>query len=135
MEAEKNRPDSLTLNQRLKKWARALKREVIVMYFVMRHPDTPTYIKVCAAVIVGYALSPIDLIPDFVPVLGYLDEVILLPLAILLLIRLIPANLLAVCRKLAEANPSFAPGKNWLAAYVIVSIWAAVLYYFFVIGF
>lgn len=134
MEAENSKSDSLTLNQRLKKWARALKREVTVVYFVMRHPDTPIYVKVCAAIIVGYALSPIDLIPDFVPVLGYVDEIILLPLAILLLIRLIPANLLAACRQEAEANPSFAPGKNWLAAYVIVSIWAGVLYYFFVIG-
>mgnify|MGYP000952634681 CR=1 FL=1 len=128
MEEEKGKQSELTLHQRLKQWARKLKNEVIAMYFVWKHPKTPLYAKVCAAVIVGYALSPIDLIPDFVPVLGYLDEVILLPLGIALVIRIIPANILEACREQARTNPPAAKPKIWIAAYVIVMLWLMALY-------
>ena len=83
-----------TLRQR----ARAIKRDTLALYLAARHPDTPWYAKALAVLIVGYALSPIDLIPDFIPVLGYLDDVILLPAGIFLCIRLIPAHVLDDCR-------------------------------------
>jgi uncharacterized membrane protein YkvA (DUF1232 family) len=118
----------LTLGQKLKQWARKLKNEVIVIYFVMKHKETPPYVKVLAAVIVGYALSPIDLIPDFVPVFGYLDDAILLPLCIALLIKIIPAEIMEQCRIEAENNPPAVKPEMWAAAYVIIIIWLIVLY-------
>jgi len=128
MGLEKVKKPELTLRQRLKEWARKLKNEVIAMYFVMKHPETPMYAKVFAAIVVGYALSPIDLIPDFVPILGYMDDLILLPLGISLVIRMIPTNLLAVCREKARKNPPATKPKIWIAAYVIVMLWLMILY-------
>ena len=78
------------LLQRLKDWTRAIKRDVHALYLAARDPRTPWFAKAFALAIAAYALSPIDLIPDFIPVLGYLDEVILLPLAIAFAIRLVP---------------------------------------------
>ena len=76
--------------ERLRQWARAVKRDVLVLYLAARDPRVPWYAKVVAACVVAYALSPIDLIPDFIPVLGYLDDVIIVPLGIILAMRLIP---------------------------------------------
>ncbi|MDU4959049.1 MAG: YkvA family protein [Sporomusaceae bacterium] len=127
MRQEKAR-QSLPLNRRLEQWARKLKNEVIAMYFVIKHPATPLYIKILAAIIVGYALSPIDLIPDFVPILGYVDDVIILPLAIAIVIKTIPPLILESCREAARTNPPAAKPKIWLAAYVIVMLWLAAFY-------
>ncbi|MBC8051661.1 MAG: DUF1232 domain-containing protein [Sphingobacteriaceae bacterium] len=128
MEQEKSKEQELTLNQWLKQWARKIKRDIITMYFALKHPQTPLYAKIFAAIIVGYALSPIDLIPDFIPVLGYLDDVILLPLGIALAIRLIPTSVLDSCREEATNNPPAMKPKIWVAAYVIVMLWLTVLY-------
>ena len=112
-----------TLRQR----ARAIKRDTLALYLAARHPETPWYAKALAVLIVGYALSPIDLIPDFIPVLGYLDDVILLPAAIFVCIRLVPAHVLDGCR--AEAAARFAEGKptSRTAAVVIILMWLALL--------
>lgn len=128
MEQEKIKEQELTLNQRLRHWARKCKNDVIAMYFAIRHPQTPLYAKVFATFIVGYALSPIDLIPDFIPVVGYLDDVILLPLCIALAIKMIPPNVLKACRDEAKNNPPKAKPKVWAAAYIIVILWIIVLY-------
>ena len=111
----------------LRRRARAIKRDTLALSLAARHPGTPWYAKVLAVVIVGYALSPIDLIPDFIPVLGYLDDVILLPAAILLCARLIPASVLEECR--SEAAIRFATGKpvSRAAGAVIVAIWVTSL--------
>lgn len=127
MESEKPQVE-LSLNQRLKKWARKLKGEIIALYFTLRHPQTPLFTKIIAAIVVGYALSPIDLIPDFIPILGYLDDVILLPLGIALVVRIIPKDILDACREEARINPPVMKPKIWLAAYVIMMIWVAILY-------
>lgn len=114
--------------QRIKDWAKALKRQVMVLWFSCRHPRTPTLAKVLAVVVVAYALSPIDLIPDFIPVLGYLDDVILMPLGIWLVMRLMPAGVLAECRQQAadhERNRTPRP-KNLIAGALIVVIWLVV---------
>jgi uncharacterized membrane protein YkvA (DUF1232 family) len=112
--------------QRLRSWAKALKREVVALWFAYRDPRTPWFAKALAMVIVAYALSPIDLIPDFIPVLGYLDELILLPGAIYLALKLIPAEVLEAARGRAAGwlDRSSKPG-SWLAAGVIVLIWLA----------
>ena len=111
----------------LRQRARAIKRDTLALYLAARHPDTPWYAKALTVLIVGYALSPIDLIPDFIPVLGYLDDVILLPAGIFLCIRLIPPHVLDDCR--GEAAARFAEGKptSGTAAVVIVLIWLALL--------
>jgi uncharacterized membrane protein YkvA (DUF1232 family) len=111
--------------------ARDLKREVYALYFACRDPRVPWYAKALAAGIVGYALSPIDLIPDFIPVLGYLDDLVLLPLGIMAVRAMIAGEVLAECRERAsrlESKP-----RNWIAAAVIVAIWlglaAAAIYW------
>src|SRR5688572_32202318 len=104
----------------LKARARQLKSEVHALYLAARHPGTPWYAKLYLIAIVAYALSPIDLIPDFIPVLGFLDEIILLPLAMMLVVRLIPPEIMAEHRAAAAAAP---PSRT--AAAVIVAIWLA----------
>lgn len=103
--------------------ARALKREVYALYLAVRDPRCPWYAKVFAGLVVAYAFSPIDLIPDFIPVIGYVDDLILVPLGIAVAIRLIPPTVLADSR--AEAGRVLAAGKpvNRIAAVVIVAIW------------
>jgi uncharacterized membrane protein YkvA (DUF1232 family) len=109
------------LNQR----ARHLKAETFALYLAARDPRTPWYAKLLVAGIVAYAFSPIDLIPDFVPVLGYLDDLILIPFAIALAIRLVPDSVLADCR--AQAQETIQNGKlvSRVAGVVIVVIWVA----------
>lgn len=125
----KHRNESETkVLQRIKDWAKVLKRQVMVLWFSCRHPHTPVLAKVLAIVVVAYALSPIDLIPDFIPVLGFLDDVILLPLGIWLVMRLMPANVLAECRQQAadhERNRTPRP-KSLIAGALIVVIWLVV---------
>src|SRR5512137_170908 len=106
-----------------KEKARTLKRETYAVYLACRDPRVPWYGRLLAVCIVGYAFSPIDLIPDFVPVLGYLDDLILIPLGIALLLKVIPSEVIAECRE--KARTAMAQGKptNWVAAAVIVAIW------------
>jgi uncharacterized membrane protein YkvA (DUF1232 family) len=101
--------------------ARQLKRETYALYLAYRDPRVPWYAKLLAACVVAYAFSPIDLIPDFIPVLGTLDDLVLIPLGIALSVKLIPPQVMAECRTRAAA----AEGKptNWAAATVIVAIW------------
>ncbi|GLX13139.1 hypothetical protein Pstr01_13780 [Pseudomonas straminea] len=114
--------------RRINDWAKALKRQVMMLWFSCRHPRTPAMAKVLAIVVVAYALSPIDLIPDFIPVLGYLDDVILLPLGIWLVMRLMPASVLQECRHHAadhERNRTPRP-RSMIAGALIVVIWLVV---------
>ena len=116
--------------QRLKIWAAALKREVMALWFACRDPRTPWYARLLTMLIVAYALSPIDLIPDFIPVLGYLDELILLPVGIYLVLKLVPTEALADARARAQAwvDSRKPKPRNWIAAAVIVLVWVAVLW-------
>jgi len=116
--------------QRLKIWAATLKREVMALWFACRDPRTPWYARVLAMLIVAYALSPIDLIPDFIPVLGYLDELILLPLGIYLVLKLVPAEALADARARAQSwvESRQPTPRSWIAAAIIVLVWVVVLW-------
>lgn len=109
----------------LKQRARRLKTETFALYLAARHPRTPWYAKLFVAGIVAYALSPIDLIPDFVPVLGYLDDLILIPAGIALAIKMVPPSVLAECRAQAEKVMSQGKPVNRIAGTVIVGIWVA----------
>jgi len=86
----------------LRAWARRIKRDGVTLWFAARHPGTPWYAKALGAFVVAYALSPIDLIPDFIPVLGYVDDVLLLPALIWLAVRLLPADVRQSCRQQAD---------------------------------
>ncbi len=110
---------------RLRDWAREIKKDVVALYLAARDPRVPWYVKLAAAAIAAYALSPIDLIPDFIPVLGYLDEVIILPVAIALMIRMIPASLLAEFREEAQRRAERPTSR--VGAVLIVALWVAAL--------
>lgn len=113
----------MVLFLKLKQLAFRLKAETLALYFAARNPATPWYAKFLVAAIVAYALSPIDLIPDFIPILGYLDDLILLPLGIALAIRLIPSEVLAACRVRAqEASRDIKP-VSLVAGGTIIMIW------------
>ena len=102
---------------------RALKKETVTLYLACRHPAVPWYAKALALLVAGYALSPIDLIPDFVPVLGYLDDLVIVPLGIMLVMRMIPAEVLVECRQKSEGVVGRATRLAKTAAAVIVVAW------------
>jgi uncharacterized membrane protein YkvA (DUF1232 family) len=110
--------------ERIKEWARAARRDVHALWLAARDPRTPWYARAFALAVAAYALSPIDLIPDFVPVLGYLDEVILLPPAILLAIRLVPPEVMAEHR--AAAAAAQAKPVSRAGAALVVAVWVLV---------
>ena len=108
---------------RLRQWARAVKQDVVALYIAARDPRVPWHVKLAATAIAAYALSPIDLIPDFIPVLGYLDELILLPIAIALVIKMIPGPLMAEFRAKAQRRSERPVSR--MAAAVIIGLWIA----------
>lgn len=115
----------LPLRERVRLWSRRVKRDGVTLWFALRDPATPTLARVLAFVVVAYALSPIDLIPDFIPVLGYLDDVLLLPGLIWLAVRLIPAPVLARCRAQADewmARLGRKP-RMMLGVALVVALW------------
>jgi uncharacterized membrane protein YkvA (DUF1232 family) len=116
--------------QEWKQKVKQLKREIFTIYFACKHPKVPWHTKILAVCVVGYAFSPIDLIPDIIPILGYLDDIILVPLGIMLLVRMIPADILAECRQQADTN-NIKP-KSWIAAAVIIFIWLLLGFFLFI---
>lgn len=118
----------------LKIWAGSLKRDVHAIYFAARDARVPWYVKALAIIVAGYALSPIDLIPDFIPVVGYLDDLILVPIGIWLVVALIPPDVMAHCR--ARATAAGQRPVSRAGAITIVSIWivsVAVMIWAFVV--
>lgn len=108
---------------RWKQRTRQLKAETYALYLAYKHPDTPWYAKVFAGLVIAYAFSPIDLVPDFIPVLGYLDDLILVPLGIAIAIRMIPTAVLMECQKQAREDLSGERPVNRAAGVIIVLIW------------
>ncbi len=106
---------------RLKDWARTVKRDAIALFLAARDPRTPWYAKVMAGLVAAYALSPIDLIPDFIPVIGYLDDLIIIPLGIWVVVRLVPAGLMREFR--AEAARMDARPVSRAGALIILFLW------------
>jgi uncharacterized membrane protein YkvA (DUF1232 family) len=106
-----------------KEWTKRLKLEVHAIYLAQKDPRVPWYAKLLAAFFVGYALNPMDLIPDPIPVLGYLDDLILVPLGIALVVKMIPPEVMAECREKAQAHANQNKTKNWFAAVIIIAIW------------
>ena len=109
--------------ERLRHWARSLKRSVMLLWLAARDPRTPLATRLLAGFVAAYALNPIDLIPDFIPVLGLLDDLLLVPAGIWLALRLIPADLRDELRLAAEKTPW--PGPARAAAVAVIVLWAA----------
>ena len=110
--------------ERIRLWAATLRRDVVALILAVRDPRTPLTARIIAALVVAYALSPIDLIPDFVPVLGYLDDLIIVPLGLALVLRLVPAALMAEYRASALQQPVSRLG--WIGLVIVVMLWVGV---------
>jgi uncharacterized membrane protein YkvA (DUF1232 family) len=109
--------------ERLKQKSRHLKIEIYALYLAYRDPRVPWYAKAFVALVVGYAFSPIDLIPDFIPVLGYLDDLFLIPLGVAVALKMIPKTVLEECREKAQKIMQQGRPVNRMAAVVIIAIW------------
>jgi len=109
--------------KRLKQWARTLKTEIYALYLACRDPRVPWYVRLLAICVVGYAFSPIDLIPDPIPILGYLDDLILLPIGIWLVLRMMPQDVMTECREKARKEIETEKPVNRIAASIIIGIW------------
>lgn len=111
----------------IKQWAQSIKRDILVVWLIAKDRQTPNFVKFLALIIAAYALSPIDLIPDFIPILGYLDDIVIVPLGILLVIKLTPQYIIDDCRVVAATL--FEKPINFWAARIIVLIWLIILGY------
>lgn len=109
------------ISSQLARWAAALKQQTLIVYFAARDPRTPFLVRLLALLVAAYALSPIDLIPDFIPIIGYLDDLILLPLGIALIVKLTPDDVIAAAREKATVLAEKPTSK--LAAFAIVALW------------
>ena len=107
---------------RAEQWARSIKRDIVALWFAARDPRVPWYAKALAACVVAYALSPIDLIPDFIPVLGYLDDVVIVPLGIIAAVKLVRPQLMAEFRE--RASGADRP-RSYVGAIFIAAVWIA----------
>src|ERR1700747_376231 len=114
---------------KVKAWAKHLKRQIFILYFAYKDERVPWYAKLITACIVAYAFSPIDLIPDFIPILGYLDEVILLPLGIMFALKLIPKEVIVNCEEKAKTLMEKGKPKNWFVGALIVLTWSMLLFW------
>ncbi len=112
----------------LKERAKKLKTDVPAVFIAIKKKETPVAAKAIAVLTVAYALSPIDFIPDFIPVLGYIDDIILLPALVALTIRMIPSDVFDVCRKEAEGLWSDGKPKKWYYAVPVIAIWLLIVF-------
>jgi uncharacterized membrane protein YkvA (DUF1232 family) len=112
-----------------REWAARLKRQTYALYLAYKDPRVPWYTKLCAALVVAYALSPIDLIPDFIPVLGYLDDLILIPLGIALVVKMIPEEIMQECEAKAQSEMMLRKRGNWAARAVVILTWLFLFFF------
>ena len=121
----------MAIMESIRIWAKRIKRDAVMLWFARRHPDTPLIAKVLCVFAVAYALSPIDLVPDFIPVLGYVDDVLLLPVMIWLALRLLPTHVIETCREQAEkwVLEHNAKPASYVGAIAIVFIWMSAIYF------
>ncbi|EAV40767.1 hypothetical protein SIAM614_17184 [Stappia aggregata IAM 12614] len=120
------------LRDAIKTWAKRIKRDLHALYLAGRDPRVPWYVKLLAVATAAYALSPIDLIPDFIPVIGYLDDLLLVPLGIYLVVKLIPPQVMEECRAEADRRQDSPPGSRtaaglvllvWAGTFLVVMVW------------
>nr|WP_106779277.1 YkvA family protein [Lysinibacillus timonensis] len=111
---------------KLKAWAKNLKRQIFLLYFAYKDERVPLFVKVFTACVVAYALSPIDLIPDFIPILGYIDDILIVPLGVMFALKMMPKEVLSDCEDKAEELLKKGKPKNWIAGSIIVFIWVMI---------
>jgi uncharacterized membrane protein YkvA (DUF1232 family) len=117
----------MTMLEKLKGWARNLKKQIYILYLSYKDERVPWYAKVFTACVVAYAFSPIDLIPDFIPILGYLDDVILVPLGVMLALKMLPDVVINDCTEKAEELMKIGMPKNWITGSIIIVVWCLFL--------
>ncbi|WP_179877402.1 YkvA family protein [Bacillus cereus] len=118
--------EKISIIQKMKQWARNLKKQLLVLYLAYRDERVPWYAKLFTMLVVAYAFSPIDLIPDFIPILGYLDDLILVPLGVYLASKLIPKEVLEDCKRKVEERQTISKPKNWITGIIIITLWILV---------
>ncbi|WP_354361298.1 YkvA family protein [Pedobacter sp. UYP30] len=115
----------------MKAKVKRMKQDTLALYYAYQHPATPFIAKLLIGITIGYLLSPIDLIPDFIPVIGLLDDLLIVPFLIVVSIRLIPKEIWPESKLKAAQSPIILNKNNWLFASLIVAIWLALLFFFF----
>lgn len=120
----------MSFAEKIKKNARRIRTETIALSLAFRHKRTPIFARILIFCTLCYALSPIDLIPDFIPVLGYLDDILILPMMIFLAVRLIPSDVMNECRQKVIDEPQFNRRFGWIAATGIILVWILIAVYF-----
>lgn len=116
--------------KKVKLKAKTIKEDLVTIWFAYKDKRTPWYAKTLAVVVLAYAFSPVDLIPDFIPVLGYLDDLILIPVGIILVLKLVPEEVVEDSRKKA-ANSHLKKKKNWIAGSIIIALWILIIFLIF----
>ena len=118
----------MSIREHLIPWAKRTKRDGVTLWFAGKHPETPWYAKALGVFVVAYALSPIDLIPDFIPVLGYVDDILLLPALILLTVKLLPTSVLTQCRLQADKWMAEKQSKpiSKAGALMVILLWTVI---------
>lgn len=112
---------------KVKEWARLMKKSIYILYFASKDARVPWTTKLFTAVIVAYAFSPIDLIPDFIPILGFIDDILIVPFGIYFALKMLPLAVIQDCTKLAEDHMMTDKPKNWIAASIIIFIWIVLI--------
>ncbi|MBM7660225.1 uncharacterized membrane protein YkvA (DUF1232 family) [Bacillus mesophilus] len=115
--------------RKIKAWAKRLKQQIFVLYLAYKDERVPWYAKIFTICVVAYAFSPIDLIPDFIPILGYLDDVIIVPLGIIFALKVIPKEVISECEVKAKEVMKNGKPKNWIVGSVIILLWSIILWW------
>jgi uncharacterized membrane protein YkvA (DUF1232 family) len=118
--------------EQLMSWAKKLKKQIYILYLAYKDERVTWYAKFFTACVVAYAFSPIDLIPDFIPILGYLDDIIIVPLGIMLALKMLPKNVIMDCTVRAEELMKAGKPKNWIVGSIIIIIWTFLFAWIFI---
>ncbi|MEC2078764.1 YkvA family protein [Metabacillus fastidiosus] len=115
--------------KKIKLWAKKLKQQIFVLYLAYKDERVPWYVKLFTVCVVAYAFSPIDLIPDFIPIIGYLDDIIIVPLGIMFALKMIPNEVILECEVKAEEKMKNGKPKNWVVGSLIILIWSIITFW------
>jgi uncharacterized membrane protein YkvA (DUF1232 family) len=118
--------------EQLMSWAKKLKKQIYILYLAYKDERVTWYAKLFTACVVAYAFSPIDLIPDFIPILGYLDDIIIVPLGIMLALKMLPKSVIMDCTVRAEELMKAGKPKNWIVGSIIIIIWTLLFAWIFI---
>lgn len=121
--------------EKIKDWAKRLKQQIFVLYLAYKDERVPWYAKLFTACVVAYAFSPIDLIPDFIPILGYLDDVIIVPLGIMFALKMIPNEVIIECEIKSKEMMKNRKPKNWLVGSLIILLWSIIMFWVILKGY